>query len=418
MDVLIIGSRGREHALALQLNNDDRVENIYCIPGNGGIEEIATCIKMDIFNFQNILNFLESHPNIELTIVSPDELLANGLVDFLNKKGHRAFGCSANAARMEGNKEFANNLCSKYGIPSPKYQIFDDYVKAKKYIKTQKFPLVVKTNGRTGGKGIMFCHNQRDAENALYDLMVAKLFGNSGDKVAIEEFITGKICVVMAFTDGKTIVPLPAVENYKRVYDGNLGMSTAGMGASVPADGYTEDVAEETYNNIIIPTVNALREENSEFKGVLGFSIVISENGVKAVDFVSRFCDVESQILIPQIETPILDILNAIIDGKLDEIDIKMKNESGVCVVATSGGYPLDYNKNIKINIGDLESNVKIYHSGTKKVDGELKTSGGRVVGVAGFGKTKEECAEIVYKNITKINFDGMHYRKDIAQKN
>ena len=417
MDVLIIGSRGREHALALQLKNDIRVDNIFCIPGNGGIGEIATCLKLDIFNFENILKFLETHPQIGLTIVSPDELLANGLIDFLNKKGHRAFGCSANAARMEGNKEFANNLCSKYGIPAPKYQIFDDYNKAKKYIKTQKFPLVVKTNGRTGGKGIMFCKNQRDAENALYDLMVAKLFGNSGDKIAIEEFVTGKICVVMVFTDGQTVLPLPAVENYKRVYDGNLGMSTAGMGASFPADGYTDEVAEETYNKIIIPTVNALRNENSEFKGVLGFSIVISEDGVKVVDFVSRFCDVESQILIPQIETPILDIFNAIIDGKLNEIDIKMRNESGVCVVATSGGYPLEYNKNFKIVIGDLESDVKIYHSGTKIVDGELKTSGGRVLGVAGFGNTKEECAKIVYRNITKINFDGMHYRKDIAQK-
>ena len=417
MDVLIIGSRGREHALALQLKNDIRVDNIFCIPGNGGIGEIATCLKLDIFNFENILKFLETHPQIGLTIVSPDELLANGLIDFLNKKGHRAFGCSANAARMEGNKEFANNLCSKYGIPAPKYQIFDDYNKAKKYIKTQKFPLVVKTNGRTGGKGIMFCKNQRDAENALYDLMVAKLFGNSGDKIAIEEFVTGKICVVMVFTDGQTVLPLPAVENYKRVYDGNLGMSTAGMGASFPADGYTDEVAEETYNKIIIPTVNALRNENSEFKGVLGFSIVISEDGVKVVDFVSRFCDVESQILIPQIETPILDIFNAIIDGKLNEIDIKMRNESGVCVVATSGGYPLEYNKNFKIVIGDLESDVKIYHSGTKIVDGELKTSAGRVLGVAGFGNTKEECAKIVYRNITKINFDGMHYRKDIAQK-
>ncbi len=417
MDILIIGSRGREHALAIELKKDERVNNIFCIPGNGGLAGIATCIKMDIFNFDKILEFLDENPSIELTIVSPDELLAKGLTDFLNKKGHRAFGCGAKAAMIESSKEFANNLCKKYNIPCPKFNVFDDYTKAKKFIQKQSYPLVVKTNGRTAGKGVMFCKSSRDAENALYDLMVAKLFGNSGDKIVVEEFVKGSICVVMAFTDGKTVVPLPAVENYKRVFDGNLGMSTAGMGASMPADAYTPEIAKAAYDTIIIPTIKALKEEGIEYKGAIGFSMVITDSSIKVVDFVSRFCDVESQVLIPQIETPILDILNAIIDGNLENVDIKVRNESGVCVVATSGGYPLEYTKNMKISIDDIDEGVKIFHAGTKISEGELRTSGGRVIAVAGFGSSKEECADKVYKNITKISYDGMHYRKDIGRK-
>ncbi len=418
MDVLLIGSRGREHALAIELKKDERINNIFCIPGNGGLAGIATCIKMDIFDFDGIVEFLDANPAIGLTIVSPDELLALGLTDLLNSKGHRAFGCSAKAARVESSKEFAGKLCEKYGIPAPKFRIFDEYTRAKKYLKTQEFPLVVKTDGRTGGKGVVFCHNMREAENATYDIMVAKLFGASGDKIDVEEFVKGDIVTVMAFSDGKTVAPLPAVENYRRVYDGNLGMSTAGMGASLPASAYTEEVKKAVFEKIIMPTINALREEGSEYKGVIGFNIIIGENGtVKVVDFVSRMCDVEGQVIIPLIETSILDIINAVIDGKLDEIEVKVKESSGVCVVATSGGYPLEYAKNMKITIADgVDESVFIFHSGTKIADGELRTSGGRVISVASFGETKEKCAANVYSNIGKITFDGMHYRKDIAE--
>ena len=418
MDVLLIGSRGREHAMAIALKKDERVNNIFCIPGNGGLAGIATCIKMDIFDFEGIVEFLDANPAIGLTIVSPDELLAKGLTDLLNEKGHRAFGCSAKAARVESSKEFANKLCEKYGIPAPKYKIFDDYMRAKNYLKTQEFPIVVKTDGRTGGKGIVFCRNMREAENAMYDLMVAKLFGASGDKIDIEEFVKGEIVTVMAFSDGERVVALPAVETYRRVFDGNLGMSTAGMGASIPAVSYTTEIEKTVYEKIILPTINALREEGSEYKGVIGFSVIIGEDGtVKVVDFISRFCDVEGQVIIPLIETPLLDIINAVIDGKLNETEVRVKQSSGVCVVATSGGYPLEYNKNMKITIAEnIDGSVSLFHSGTKIVDGELRTSGGRVIGVASFGNTKEECASKVYANISKISFDGMHYRKDIAK--
>lgn len=290
-------------------------------------------------------------------------------------------------------------------------------MKAKKYTAEHCYPLVVKTNGRTAGKGIMFCRNQREAENAMYDVMIAELFGSAGKIIDIEEYLEGKNVTVMAFTDGKTIVPMPAVESYKRVFDGDLGMSTAGMGACLPANDYTPEIAQEAYDKIFLPTVKALKAEGREFRGVMSFSLLLTESGPKVVDFSVRFCDVETQALLPLLETPLIDILNAVIDQKLDQVQIQWKESSSVCVVITSGGYPLEYNKNIKINIGNIDDDVFVFHAGTKLIDNELRTSGGRVVGVFSMGDDWEECVNSVYRNIAKITFDGMHYRKDIAKK-
>lgn len=418
MDILIIGSRGREHSLALALKKDPRVNNIFCIPGNGGLSGITTCIKIDIFDFEAILEFLDANPSIELTLVSPDELLAKGLVGYLSSRGHRAFGCDEKCARLETDKSFACWLCREHEIPAPDYKIFDDYLEAKRYVRTRRFPIVIKTNGRTGGKGILFCQSIRDAENALYDTMVVKLFGASGERVDIEEFVSGKNIMIMAFADGETIVPLPAVENYRRVYDGNVGMSTAGMGASIPSDIYTPELEKRAYDEIVRPTLDAMREEGMEYRGVIGFNVIVCPDGcLKVTDFVSRFCDVEGQILIPLIETPILDIIEAIVDGRLKDVDVRVRDCAGVCVVTTSGGYPLDYNRNARITIGDdIDPDVMLFHAGTKISGGELKTSGGRVISVVSYGETKAECAERVYANIAKIAYDGIHYRKDIAR--
>lgn len=417
MDVLLIGSRGREHAIALALKKDARVNNIFCIPGNGGLTGIATCIKMGVTDFDRILEFLEDNPSIKLTIVSPDESLYGGLVELLRSKGHRAFGPDSLPSEMEGSKKYCRELCEKYNIPAPKYKIFDDYLKAKKYTAEHEYPLVVKTNGRTAGKGIMFCRNQREAENAMYDVMIAELFGSAGKIIDIEEYLEGKTVTVMAFTDGKTIVPMPAVDSYKRVFDGDLGMSTAGMGACLPANEYTEEIAKEAYEKIFLPTINGLKAENREFRGVISFSLLLTDKGPKVVDFSVRFGDVETQALLPLLETPLIDILEAVIDQKLDQIEIKWKQMSAICVIITSGGYPLEYNKNIKISIGDIDSDVCVFHAGTKLVDNELRTSGGRVVGVFSMSDNCEECVNKVYRNIAKITFDGMHYRKDIAKK-
>lgn len=417
MDVLLIGSRGREHAIAASLKKDERVGRIYCIPGNGGLAGIATCVKMSVMDFDGILKFVEDRPEIGLTVVSPDESLAGGLSELLNKNGHRAFGPSASASRMESDKSYCRNLCRKYGIPAPEYKIFDTYESAKAYCVSRGFPLVVKTNGRTAGKGIFYCKNQREAENSLYDVMIAELFGDAGKRVVVEEYLEGKNVIVMAFSDGRTAVPLPAVKCYKRVFDNDLGLNTAGMGAYVPSDAYTPELAARVRDEIILPTIGALKKEGREYRGVLAFSLILTADGPKAVDFTVRFCDVESQVLLPLLKTPLLDVFNAVIDGTLDKIAIEVKNSSAVCVVLTSGGYPLDYNSNLRITVGDVDERVKIFHAGTKITDGELRTSGGRVMGVFSDGGSLEECANRVYDNISKISFDGMHYRRDIAKK-
>lgn len=416
MDVLLIGSRGREHAIALALKKDERIDNIFCIPGNGGLASVATCVNIAVTDFDAITKFLDENPRIELTVVSPDESLAGGLVDLLNAKGHRAFGPGAGAACMESDKSFCRNLCQKYSIPAPKFKIFKDYERAKIYAERNGFPIVVKTNGRTAGKGIFFCRNQREAENALYDVMIAELFGEAGKTVDIEEYLDGQNVIVMTVTDGKTVLPFPAVKAYKRVFDNDLGMSTAGMGAYVPAENYTPEMGEKALNEIFIPTIKALEAEGRPYKGVLAFSLLLTADGPKATDFVVRFCDVESQVLVPLLETPLLDIFNAVTEEKLSEIELKFREDAAVCVVLTSGGYPLEYNKNVKINIGDLDEGVTVFHAGTKIVDNELRTSGGRVMGVFSMGADKVECANTVYKNIAKISFDGLHYRKDIAK--
>lgn len=415
MDILLVGSRGREHALALALKQDERVDKIYCIPGNGGLNSIAECVKMSVTDIDGILQFLNNHPNIKLTIISPDESLAAGLTDKLNANGHKAFGASSKAAFMESSKKFCRDLCAKYNIPSPKYKIFDDYTKAKRYVKNHKYPLVVKTNGRTAGKGIMFCRNEKEAQNAMYDVMIAELFGSAGRVIDIEEYIEGEIFTVMTFIDGKTVLPMKAVTCYKRVFDNDMGMSTAGMGASTPVDFYTEELQNVAMDTIFVPIMNALNAEGREFRGSLAFTLILTPNNeLKVVDFTIRFCDAESQVIIPLLKTPILDIIEATVEQKLDTIKLEWENANGVCIIMTSGGYPLEYTKNMKINIGQLDDSVMLFHAGTKYVDGELRTSGGRVMGLCSIGETKQECVDNLYSNITKITYDGIHYRKDI----
>ncbi|MFA6866561.1 MAG: phosphoribosylamine--glycine ligase [Clostridia bacterium] len=416
MDILLVGSRGREHALALALKQDGRVNDIFCIPGNGGLAGIAHCVKFNVTDVDKIVEFLDDNPNIKLTIISPDEALTVGLADTLNAKGHIAFGASSKAAVMESSKKFCRDLCAKYDIPSPSYKIFDDYNKAKNYVKNHKYPLVVKTNGRTAGKGIMFCRNEKEAQNAMYDVMIAELFGNAGKVIDIEEFIEGQIFTVMTFVDGKTVLPMKAVTCYKRVFDNDMGLSTAGMGASTPVEFYTEELQQIAMDTIFRPIMNALNAEDRELRGALAFNMILTPaNELKVVDFTIRFCDAESQVIIPLLKTPILDIVQATIDQTLDTIHLEWENANAVCVIMTSGGYPLEYTKNLKISIADLDDTVKLFHAGTKFVDGELRTSGGRVMGLCSIGASKEECVENIYRNITQITYDGAHYRTDIS---
>lgn len=419
MDVLIIGGGGREHALAYTLKKSSGVDKLFCLPGNGGISEIAECVGIGVMEFDKIIEFLKNTPSIGLTVVGPDDPLAAGLVDTLTQNGFRAFGPTADAALIEASKAYSKDMMKKYGIPTAEYEVFTEYRQAVEYVRKQKFPLVVKADGLALGKGVIICNNIREAENAVYDMMVTERFGKAGARIVVEEFVVGQEVSILAFCDGKTIKPMVSSQDHKRVFDGDKGLNTGGMGAFSPSKIYDAAIAERTYRDIIIPTMNALNAENKKFKGVIYFGLIISEDGaIRVLEYNARFGDPETQVVLPLLETDLFDIMNAIIDEKLEEIDIVWSDKSAVCVMATSGGYPLEYQKGYKINIGKLEEDIILFHSGTKKVDADFRTAGGRVIGVTAISDSLEESRKKVYRNISKISFEGMHYRKDIGVKN
>jgi len=418
MDILLIGKGGREHAIAWALKKSPKVNKIYCLPGNGGIEEIAECEKIGVMDFNRILKFLQEHPDIGLTVVAPDDPLAEGLVDILEENGYRAFGPNKAAAHIEASKSFAKNLMKKYNIPTPKFEVFDDYHEAIEYVRNQTYPIVVKADGLALGKGVIICNKIQDAENAVYDIMVAERFGKAGKTIVVEEFIEGKEVSILTFCDGKTIKPMVSSQDHKRVFDDDKGLNTGGMGAFSPSPVYTPQIADKVYNEIILPTMNAMNQEGRPFKGVLYFGLIMNEEGVKVLEYNARFGDPETQVVLPLLETDLFDIMQAVIDQKLDQIKIKWQNKSSVCIILTSGGYPLEYQSGYKINIGDVEDDILLFHAGTKKKDGDLRTAGGRVLGVTAVKENLNKAREAVYNNIKKINFEGMHYRKDIGIKN
>ena len=368
--------------------------------------------------FDKIIEFLKQHPSIGITVVGPDDPLAAGIVDELQKHGFKAFGPCKEAAMIEGSKSFAKNLMKKYNIPTASYEVFDDYHKAREYAKQSSFPLVVKADGLALGKGVIICNNLKEAENALYDIMVAERFGKAGKKVVVEEYIAGKEVSILAFCDGKTIKPMVSSQDHKRVFDDDKGLNTGGMGAFSPTPIYTPEVADKVYNSIILPTLNAMKAEGLKFKGVLYFGLIINEEGIHVLEYNARFGDPETQVVLPLLKTDLFDIIQAIIDERLDQTEIEWLDKAAVCVMLASGGYPLEYQKGYKINIGKLDDDIILFHSGTKKTDSEFRTSGGRVLGVTAVKDSVEEARKAVYGNISKINFEGMHYRKDIGIKN
>lgn len=417
MDILIIGGGGREHAIALSLKKSKNVGKLYCIPGNGGIAEIAECIPLSVMDFASILDFLASKPNITLTIVAPDNPLAEGLIDVLEAKGHRAFGPSKKAARIESSKIFAKDLMKKYNIPSAEYEVFCDYDKAREYIKGATYPLVIKADGLAFGKGVLICENLGQAEIGLAELMMQQKFGASGLSVVIEEFLVGKEVSVLAFCDGKSIVPMPSSQDHKRAFDNDLGPNTGGMGAFSPSLVYTPSIAQYTYDNIMLPTLEALKAEGCRFKGVLYFGLMVNGSKVKVLEYNARFGDPETQVILPLLQTDLLEIINAIIDERLAEIGIKWTDAAALCVVLASKGYPEDYVKGQPISIGKLGSEFTLFHAGSQLKEGKLVASGGRVIALGTIAPTLNECRDKVYANIDKIKFGNSFYRKDIGIK-
>lgn len=417
MDILVVGSGGREHAICYSLAKSDKVDKIYCAPGNAGISEIAECVNINVMDAKGIIAFLDKNKNIGMTVVAPDDPLAMGLVDMLEAAGHRAFGPSKDAALIEASKAFSKWLMKEYNIPTANYEEFTDYNKALEYVKNQEYPLVVKADGLALGKGVIICNNVKEGEQAVREMMVDGKFKDAGSKIIIEEFLIGREVSVLCFTDGTTIVPMVSSQDHKRAFDNDMGLNTGGMGTFSPSKIYTKDIADNVYANIIVPTMNAMNSENRKFKGVLYFGLMLTDKGVKVLEYNARFGDPETQVVLPRLKTDLFEIFDSIIDERLNEINIEWKDDAAVCVILASGGYPEAYEKGLPITIDNLDEDIMLFHAGTAFKDGKLVTNGGRVIGVTAMGKDIEAAREKAYSNVSKVKFDKVHYRKDIGIK-
>lgn len=423
MNILVIGNGGREHAIVAALSKSPKVDKIYCMKGNAGIAELAELVNVNYCDLKAVGDWVDAHKDVEYTVIAPDDPLALGLADELESRGHRVFGPNKRAAAIESSKAFAKELMKKYGIPTAAYETFDDYEKALAYVRGGKFPVVLKADGLALGKGVLICETLAEAESGLKQIMLDKAFGDAGNKVVVEEFLTGKEFTpgeevsVLAFTDGKTIVPMIPSCDHKRAYDGDRGLNTGGMGTFTPCPFYTDEIANEVMEKIMLPTVAAMNAEGRPFKGVLYFGLMRTPDGMKVVEYNSRFGDPETQVVLPMLKTDLLEIFEAVTDERLSDVKIEWEEGACVCVVLASGGYPVHYEKGKEISIGDLDEGVFLYHAGTKRENGVLKTDGGRVLGVCAKGKTVAEAREKAYANVKKIHFDGMHYRTDIGIK-
>lgn len=414
MRVLVIGGGGREHAIVKKLKESNKVTALYCLPGNAGISEDAECIDGKATDFQRITAVAEEK-KIDLVFVAPDDPLSLGLVDELNARGIRAFGPVKAAARLEGSKAFSKAFMKRHGIPTAAYESFSSYEEAKKYIATAPVPIVLKADGLALGKGVLICKTRDEAEKGLKTLMLDKAFGESGSTVVIEEFLTGREVTVLAFTDGKTVKCMPSSQDHKRAYDGDKGLNTGGMGAFAPSPYFTPYKLAEATEKIFKPTVDGLSEDGITYKGVIYFGLMMTENGIKVIEYNARFGDPETQAILPLLKTDLVDIIDACIDGTLDKLDIEWSDKTGFTVVVASGGYPENVVKGYPIEIGALDG-VTLYHAGTAKREGVTVTNGGRVFNVTAVADNIEEARERVYSQIDKIKFEGARYRSDIGR--
>ncbi len=417
-NILVVGGGGREHAIITKLSQSPKAGKLYAAPGNGGIATLAECLPYGATDVENIVNWSVEN-KIDIVFVAPDDPLMLGMVDALNEKGIRAFGPKKCAAIIEGSKAFSKDLMKKYGIPTAGYEIFSSPDEAMEYIKTQnKFPVVVKADGLALGKGVIIAEDISAAQAAIDEIMRNKIFGDSGNRVVIEEFLTGPEVSVLAFTDGKTVKPMVSAQDHKRAFDGDMGPNTGGMGTFSPSRIYTDDIADICMKTIFLPTIKAMSKEGRAFKGVIYFGLMITKDGPKVIEYNARFGDPETQVVLPRLKTDLIDIINAVIDEKLDEIDIEWDSRAAVCVVAASGGYPGKYPKGYVISgLDGHEDNITVFHAGTKKEGDTIITSGGRVLGVTAVSDTLDKAIADSYKAIAKISFTDMFYRKDIGIK-
>ena len=422
MNVLVIGNGGREHALLLALKKSKKVEKLYCMKGNAGTAQIAENVDVNYMNVEAVKAFALEHPEIDYYVVAPDDPLAIGLVDELEAIGKRCFGPRKNAAIIEASKAFSKELMKKYHIPTAEAEIFSDYEKALEYVRKKGAPIVLKADGLALGKGVLVCEDLKHAEEGLKEIMLDKSFGAAGNVVVIEEclkglkYTPGEEVSVLAFTDGKTIVPMISACDHKRANDRDKGLNTGGMGAFSPCPFWTEELEKEVLETIIIPTMNAMNAEGRTFKGCLYFGLMRTDKGMKVVEYNSRFGDPETQVVLPMLKTDLMEIFEAVTDERLADMKIEWEEGACVCVVLASGGYPLSYAKGKVITVGDVED-VQIIHAGTAIKDGKLVTNGGRVLGVVAKGKTVDDARRKAYKAVDNISWENMFYRNDIGLK-
>ncbi len=419
MNVLMIGSGGREHALIKKILESPRIGKLYCAPGNGGISRDAITVDIPVMDKEKMVAFAKEN-DIDLAFVAPDDPLADGMVDAFEEAGIRAFGPKANAAVIEASKVFSKNLMKKYGIPTAQYEVFDDSQKAVEWVTSNSVaPCVVKADGLALGKGVLICPTTEDAVNAIKTIMEDKKFGASGNSVVIEEFLTGPEVSVLSFTDGKTVKPMVSSKDHKRAYDNDEGLNTGGMGTISPNPYYTDELAQQCMDEIFVPTVNAMAKEGRPFKGCLYFGLMMTPKGPKVIEYNARFGDPEAQVVLPRLKTDLLDICDAVIDGTLDKLEIEWSDEPTACVVMASGGYPESYKKGIEMfgldDKGQVEGAV-VYHAGTKYADGKFYTNGGRVIGVTAKGADLDEALKKAYDAVGRISFENAHYRTDIGR--
>lgn len=414
MKVLVVGSGGREHAICWALKKSPKVTELYCAPGNGGIGEIARCVDVKATDIPGMVAWAKEN-QIDFVMVAPDDPLAMGMVDALEAEGIRAFGPRKNAAIIEGSKAFSKELMKKYGIPTADYAVFTDKEQALDYVEKQGAPIVVKCDGLALGKGVVVAQTLDEAKEAVVNMMENKAFGEAGAKVVIEECMTGPEVTVLAFTDGKTIVPMPSSQDHKRAYDGDQGPNTGGMGAISPCPNYTPELSKVCMDTIFLPTVKALNAEGRTFQGVIYFGMMLTPKGPKVVEYNARFGDPECQAVLSLLETDLMDILEACVDGTLDQVDVKFKDAASCCLVLASGGYPVAYEKGKEITGLDQVKDAVVFHAGTRKQDGKFLTNGGRVLGVTAVAPTLREAVVKAYAAAGPVFFEKMHFRKDIG---
>lgn len=416
MKVLVIGSGGREHAICVSLAKSPEVDHIWCAPGNGGIASAAECVPLGATDIDGVVAFAKKNKP-DLVMVAPDDPLAMGMVDALEAIGIRAFGPKANAAIIEGSKSFAKELMNKYGIPTAEYAVFEESAAAIDYIRQKGAPIVVKADGLALGKGVTVAMTEEAAEAAVRDAIDGGSFGKAGARVVIEEYLTGPEVSVLAFTDGKTLKTMPSAQDHKRAYDHDEGPNTGGMGAFSPSRFYTEEVAKACMEQIFKPTITAMAQEGRPFKGVLYFGLMLTEKGPRVIEYNARFGDPETQAVLSRLDSDLYDIFNAVIDEKLDEIEIRWKDDAACCVVMASGGYPKSYAKGKVITGLENVRDSFVFHAGTALRDGEIVTNGGRVLGVTATAPTLDQAIEKAYADVHRISFENAHYRNDIGVK-